>query len=263
MIAVYDENLSEQLQCIDTIVFAKGIIESPIVTKILQINEHLEKKLDEIRRDLYATEGAGIHRQTGGVFTLYTRFDFGDNVLTEGSVRERKGYNDQFGIERGRSSKTTSRVKEYLSDDEGNEISRSYTDDEQYQQRTGGLTDREVLELAANEIKVSDLAQAENDALTIFQDRLSNLKDLQDKRAEQGRLYKEQQFGAKPDRAEASKTLNRMKILDEQIKKATADVLTVEEKEVLKRVLKKGRKVVEAKKREQKIKKSKNPPFFY
>ena len=41
-------------------------------------------------------------------------------------------------------------------------------DDEQEQQRSEGLTDREVLELAANEVKVSDLSQAENDALTIF-----------------------------------------------------------------------------------------------
>ncbi len=92
--------------------------------------------------------------------------------------------------------------------------------------------------------------QAENDALTIFQNRLSNLKDLQEKRDEQGRLYKEQQFGAKPDRAEAEKTLNRMHTLDDQIKKSMVDVLTVEEKEVLRRVLQKARKVVEAKERQ-------------
>ena len=119
----------------------------------------------------------------------------------------------------------------------------------QYQQRSEGLTDYEVLELASNEIKVSDLTQAENDALTIFQDRLARLKTLQDERTEQGRLYKEQQFGAKVNRAEAEKTLNRMHVLDDQIKKATADVLTVEEKEVLKRVLKKARKVVEVQER--------------
>ena len=119
----------------------------------------------------------------------------------------------------------------------------------QNQQRTDTLTDREVLEMAANEVKVSDLTQAEQDALTIFQDRLSNLKDLQDKRAEQGRLYKEQQFGEKVDRKAAEETLNRVHILDDQIKKATADILTVEEKEVLKRVLKKARKVVETEQR--------------
>ena len=120
----------------------------------------------------------------------------------------------------------------------------------QEQQRTDTLTDREVLEMASNEIKVSDLSQAERDALTIFQDRLSNLKDLQDKRAEQGRLYKEQQFGAKVDRQAAAETLNRIQVLDGQIQKATADILTVEEKEVLKRVLQKARKVVEVQERQ-------------
>ena len=127
--------------------------------------------------------------------------------------------------------------------------SRAYLN-EQHQQRTNTLTDREVLEMAANEIKVSDLTQAENDALTIFQDRLSKLKDLQAERAEQGRLYKEQQFGEKVDRKAAEETLNRMHILDSQIKKATAEVLTVEEKEILNRVLKKARKVVEAQERQ-------------
>ena len=39
--------------------------------------------------------------------------------------------------------------------------------DEQKQERTYTLSDREVLEMAAKEIKVSDLTQAENDALTI------------------------------------------------------------------------------------------------
>ena len=136
-----------------------------------------------------------------------------------------------------------------IDDDTVQEQSREYLD-EQHQQRTDTLTDREVLEMAANEVKVSDLTKAETDALTIFQDRLSKLKDLQEERAEQGKLYKEQQFGEKVDRAKAAETLNRMHILDDQIKKATAEVLTVEEKEVLKRVLSKARKVVEAQERE-------------
>ena len=63
------------------------------------------------------------------------------------------------------------------------------------------------------------------DALTIFQDRLSKLKDLQDKRAEQGRLYKESGFVWSLTEKKRKKTLNRMRTLDDQIKKATADVL--------------------------------------
>ena len=121
---------------------------------------------------------------------------------------------------------------------------------EQLQQRTDTLTDREVLSLAADQVKVSDLTAAEKDALDIFQKRLSRLEELQNERAEQGRLYKEQQFGAKVDRAKAAQTLDQMHALDEQIRKASAEVLSVEDKTVLKRVLQKARKVVEQQERE-------------
>ena len=116
---------------------------------------------------------------------------------------------------------------------------------EQFQQRTDTLTDREVLALAASQVKVDDLTDAEKNALDIFQKRLSKLEELQAQRTEQGRLYKELQFGAKVDRAKAAETLNRMHTLDSQIQKASAEVLSVEEKKVLKRVLQKSRKVVE------------------
>ena len=130
-------------------------------------------------------------------------------------------------------------------DDYGNIIAK-----EQFQQRTDTLTDREVLTLAASQVKVSDLSDAEKSALDVFQQRLAKLEDLQAQRIEQGRLYKEQQFGAKVDRAEAAKTLNRMRTLDGQIQKASAEVLSVEEKTVLKRVLKKARTVVEEQERQ-------------
>ena len=116
---------------------------------------------------------------------------------------------------------------------------------EQFQQRTDTLTDREVLAMAASQVKVNDLTDAEKNALDIFQKRLSRLETLQAERAEQGRLYKELQFGAKVDRAKAAETLNRMHTLDGQIQKASAEVLSVEEKVVLKRVLQKSRKIVE------------------
>ena len=239
MIEIYDQNLEERLQVIDHIVFAKGSIKSPNVTKILQIYEYDETKLNKYRRNVYDFGRRGIQPEIGELFELHRKADFAA-YDQESDSREISRYSKQLGTERGASSSKTSRVKEYVFDNE----------DEQYQQRTDTLTDREVLEMASNEVKVSDLSQAEKDALTIFQDRLSNLKDLQEKRAEQGRLYKEQQFGVKPNRVEAEKTLHRMHTLDEQIKKATADILTVEEKEVLKRVLKKARKVVEVQERQ-------------
>ena len=116
---------------------------------------------------------------------------------------------------------------------------------EQHQQRTHALTDREVLALAASQVKVSDLSDTEKNALDIFQQRLAKLEELQEERAKQGQLYKDQQFGSNVDRDEAAKTLNRMHTLDAQIQKASSEVLNVEEKAVLKRVLQKARKVVE------------------
>ena len=119
-----------------------------------------------------------------------------------------------------------------------------------YQQRTSPLTDREVLSIAASEVNVEGLTDGERDALNIFKRRLDNLNELEQKRSEEGRKYKEQQFGANVDRAEAQKTLNRMKILDDQIKRASSEVLDVEKKEVLKRVLQRSRRVIEKAERE-------------
>ena len=128
-----------------------------------------------------------------------------------------------------------------------------------YQQRTDTLTDREVLQMAAEKLAgekkkvggemVDALDEGEKAALEIFKKRLNTLEVLQEERSEQGRLYKEQQFGAKVDRAAAAETLNRMHVLDDKIKAANADVLAVENKEVLGRVLKKARRVVEAEQR--------------
>ena len=129
-------------------------------------------------------------------------------------------------------------------------IEAIYGENVQFQQRTDTLTDREVLALAASEVRVDDLTEAEKSALDIFQQRLSKLEALQTERAEQGRIYKEQQFGAKVDRSAAAETLNRMRVLDSQIQKASADVLSVEEKTVLKRVLQKARVVVEQQERQ-------------
>lgn len=122
-------------------------------------------------------------------------------------------------------------------------------DDTQYQERTGALTDREVLEIASDNIKVSDLTDGEKAALDIFKNRLTKLNDLQTEREEQGRLYKEQQFGSNVNRAAAKETLNRMHILDNKIKNASSELLSVEEKEVLKQVLKKSRYVIEQEER--------------
>ena len=128
----------------------------------------------------------------------------------------------------------------------------SAAEHEQHQQRIEPLTDREVLAMAASELgsRLDRLSDGEKDALRIFNQRLNRLEELENKRAEEGRLYKEQQFGAKVDREAAKATLNRMHVLDSQIKRASEDVLNVENKAVLKSLLQKARKVVEQQERE-------------
>lgn len=120
----------------------------------------------------------------------------------------------------------------------------------QSQERTSPLTDRDVLAVAAEKIDISALAEGEREALRIFRERLGRLQDLQEQRAEQGRLYREQQFGQKVDREAAAATLVRMHELDKQIQSASDAVLDVERKNVLRQVLHKARKVVEGQERE-------------
>lgn len=136
-----------------------------------------------------------------------------------------------------------------VAEDTVQEQSREYLGDVQEQQRTTTLNDREVLALAADALEATELTDAERDALQIFRNRLTKLEELQEERKKQGALYKEQQFGTKVDREAAAQTLNRMHLLDEQIKAASAAVLSVEDKKVLGGVLKKARKVVEAEQR--------------
>lgn len=131
------------------------------------------------------------------------------------------------------------------------EDGRGIDQEVQDQERTSPLTDRDVLEAAANDVGISDMSDAEQAALQTFKDRLTELHELQEKRAEAGRLYKEQQFGANVDRQAAAQTLERMYALDKQIAAASRKVLGAENSEVLKPILQYVRKSVEKKERER------------
>lgn len=118
-------------------------------------------------------------------------------------------------------------------------------DEELYQLRNERLSDREVLETAASAVDPADLDEKERNALDIFQRKLDAFHEMQDKRLELGRLYKQQQFGPNVDREEAAKTRARMQTMDDAIARANEKLLEVEETAVLRQVLKKARVVVE------------------
>lgn len=124
-----------------------------------------------------------------------------------------------------------------------------YSDRVMHQERTSPLTDRDVLAMAVDDVPVDGLTDGEKDALRIFKSRLNTLQTLQEERAEQGRIYREQQFGTNVNREAAKQTLNRMHVLDSQIQRASEEVLDVEQKNVLRQVLQKARKVVEQQER--------------
>ena len=122
-------------------------------------------------------------------------------------------------------------------------------DAEEESTRRQSISDRDVLRMAAEEIKVDSLSPGEQDALRIFNERLNRLQDAQDQRAELGRQYKEQQFTKGGSRAEADRIRAAMSVLDSKIKSLENGLLSLENKDVLKTVLQKARGVVEQEER--------------
>ena len=120
-----------------------------------------------------------------------------------------------------------------------------YEGQAQYQKRTNTLTDHEILDMAAKELDTSKLTDGEKAALEIFRKKNDALKALKDERQKQGSLYYQYQFGDQKDTAKATAARNRMTVLDGKITKASAEVLGIEDKKVLKDVLQKSRKVIE------------------
>lgn len=123
----------------------------------------------------------------------------------------------------------------------------------QSQKRTNTLTDHEILDMAAKELDTAKLTDGERAALEIFRKKNDALKALKDERQKQGSLYYQYQFGDQKDTAKATAARNRMTVLDGKITKASAEVLGIEDKKVLKDVLQKSRKVIEQHERKASI----------
>lgn len=127
-------------------------------------------------------------------------------------------------------------------------------DAEQHQNRTETLTDRDVLSMAADQILSSDAISqdaAVSDALGILKKRLSTLDELQERRRELGKTYRELQFGVNVDRGKAAETLKQMRDLDAKIQDAENKVIAAETSPALRKVLPVARRIVEQKQKEQ------------
>ena len=98
------------------IAFIKGDISSPIITRILEINEYDETILSELRRETYAIERRGIQQEAGGLFNTYTATSFGGSLLNERSRTQSQRYNNRFGTDRGAGSGKALRNKAIIFD---------------------------------------------------------------------------------------------------------------------------------------------------
>lgn len=119
-----------------------------------------------------------------------------------------------------------------------------------YQQRYGTLTDRDILDLAANDLRIDEMTEKERNALNVFRDRLAKLQKLQQERFDLGKQYRQQQFMPEGNRKAAASTLAQMRDLDSRIETISDKILDMEERSVLKEVLKKARKIVEQKQKD-------------
>ncbi|GEM_PF-3811457 len=159
------------------LVYAKGEIESPEITRIVEIDLDNETDLDERRRELYACERRGIQQEAGDIFRRYTPSDYGYNEYTS-NLQESKSHYSGDGQQRGRSGAQAQRVTGYHFNEDGStrvtyadgseevQFSRRYTTPKHY-------TQEEVAQII-NGIQ-SNLLQVEEGTVTI-----SSKKKLQD-----------------------------------------------------------------------------------
>ena len=102
------------------IVYMSGKIDSPVITRVLEIDEYDETKLDKLRRETYALERRGIQQKAGGVFNTYFGTSFGSPHFEQRGGTQSQRYNNKLGIVGGGSGETASKIKEILFGDEGN-----------------------------------------------------------------------------------------------------------------------------------------------
>lgn len=100
----------------NVLVYVRGTMTNPKISKILKIDRYNETELDNIRREIYASERRGIQREAGKIFRYYTSVDF-EFFGREGSKSQSNSERNRF--RRGRSSRETTRIKAIHFNDDG------------------------------------------------------------------------------------------------------------------------------------------------
>ena len=119
MIAVSDIDDPQTEGVENKIVYATGTIESPRVSRVLEIDLDDETSLDEQRRIIYALERRGVQPEIGELFHLHAATD--SKYLRNGQRNRTQsgGHHDQLGADRGRGRAAADRIKEFKVNEDG------------------------------------------------------------------------------------------------------------------------------------------------
>ncbi|MBQ2735517.1 MAG: hypothetical protein IJF33_06760, partial [Clostridia bacterium] len=181
MIAVSDIYDSDFEGVNNTIVYVKGKIECPQITRVLDIDEYDGTTLTEIRSEIYAIERRGLQRKAGGVCYVYVATDFRYSWNRSRNGSEDARHHDELGVRRSGSGETAGGIKALHFDDEGNEVSREV----QYSLKGNSKQGRNVSEaLKQSRAEVKELrgeirhTDERNTLVNRALDRLQKLRDL-------------------------------------------------------------------------------------
>lgn len=117
--------------------------------------------------------------------------------------------------------------------------------DIQYQRRESTLSDREVLERAADRIDTSRLSESERAALDKFSQKIKELNRLAGERKEAAKQYESlRKINENSEEAKAAK--HKVGQIEYRMSKLNGTILDVEDKRVLRRVLHEARGLVES-----------------
>ena len=109
------------------IVYAKGTIEMPEITRILYIDSNNKTELSKVRKELYASERQTIRATSGGLFTLYTPANYGYKSYQQRISNQKARDNNQLGTQRRRGSYPTKKITG-TRDIEGELVQTTYLD---------------------------------------------------------------------------------------------------------------------------------------
>ena len=135
MIAVYDVYSDSEIA--DVVVFAKGTIEMPNITKIIKFNLTDESELDQKRRNLYEIARRGVQPKAGIVFDIYNKTDFISGRRNDGYSSRSFKNNIGLGVKRSRSEVKANPIIEFYVNEDEDTVTYIYSNGEKITEKLG------------------------------------------------------------------------------------------------------------------------------